>query len=155
MVPALLSILTQPGDTILCEQTTYPGFRNIAARHGLHQIGNVMDDDDILPDAPESAIVRRQPKALCLNPTLRNPTTITIPTDRRPAISEVLNRHRPQLIEEDAHGFIPAQAPASIQVSAHDLTWHVGGLAKCIRTGCGWPVPSRRMANRPMRWVKR
>ncbi|MEJ2021710.1 MAG: PLP-dependent aminotransferase family protein [Maritimibacter sp.] len=132
---AILTILTQPGDTVLCEQFTYPGFRNIASRRGLNLVGIEMDDDGILPDALEAAILRHAPKALYLNPTLQNPTTLTIPTDRRLAMSDVLNNHGLQLIEDDAYGFIPAKAPAPIAVSAPDLTWHIGGLAKCIGAG--------------------
>lgn len=132
---AILTILTQPGDTVLCEQITYPGFRNIASRRGLNLIGLEMDKDGILPDALDTAILRHGPKALYLNPTLQNPTTLTIPTERRLAISEVLNKHGLHLIEDDAYGFIPAKAPAPIAVSAPDLTWHIGGLAKCIGAG--------------------
>ena len=132
---AILTILTEPGDTILCEQITYPGFRNIASRRGLNLVGIEMDKDGILPDALADAIRTHGPKALYLNPTLQNPTTLTIPTERRLAISEVLNKHGLQLIEDDAYGFIPAKAPAPIAVSAPDLTWHIGGLAKCIGAG--------------------
>ena len=132
---AILTILTEPGDTILCEQITYPGFRNIASRRGLNLVGIEMDKDGILPDALADAIRTHEPKALYLNPTLQNPTTLTIPTDRRLAISEVLNKHGLHLIEDDAYGFIPAKAPAPIAVSAPDLTWHIGGLAKCIGAG--------------------
>ncbi len=132
---AILTLLTEPGDTVLCEQITYPGFRNIASRRGLNLIGIEMDRDGVLPDALEAAIARHGPKLLYLNPTLQNPTTLTIPTDRRLALSEVLNRHGLPLIEDDAYGFIPARAPAPIAVSAPDLTWHIGGLAKCIGAG--------------------
>jgi DNA-binding transcriptional MocR family regulator len=132
---AILTILTDPGDTVLCEQITYPGFRNIASRRGLKLVGIEMDRDGILPDALSAAITQHRPKALYLNPTLQNPTTLTIPTDRRLAISEVLSKHGLPLIEDDAYGFIPAKAPAPIAVSAPDLTWHIGGLAKCIGAG--------------------
>ncbi len=132
---AILTILTEPGDTVLCEQITYPGFRNIACRRGLKLVGVEMDQDGILPDALETAIRNHGPKVLYLNPTLQNPTTLTIPTERRLAISEVLSKHGLPLIEDDAYGFIPAKAPAPIAVSAPDLTWHIGGLAKCIGAG--------------------
>ncbi|WP_226573469.1 aminotransferase-like domain-containing protein [Acuticoccus sediminis] len=132
---AILSILTRPGDTVLCERITYPGFRSIAGRMGLNLVGLEMDGDGILPDALERAIARVRPKALYLNPTLQNPTTITMPVERRLAISEVLNHHGLPLIEDDAYGFIPPKAPAPLAVSAPDLTWHIGGLAKCIGAG--------------------
>jgi DNA-binding transcriptional MocR family regulator len=83
----------------------------------------------------EKAIKDHKPRALYLNPTLHNPTTITIPTDRRLAISQIINKHGLPLIEDDAYGFIPAKAPAPLAVSSPDLTWHIGGLAKCIGAG--------------------
>ncbi|WP_417721818.1 PLP-dependent aminotransferase family protein [Salipiger sp.] len=132
---AILGILTNPGDTLLCEAVTYPGIRAIAQRKGVGLTGLPMDRDGILPDALDRAIRDHGPKALYLNPTLQNPTTLTIPTDRRLAITEVLNRHGLPLIEDDAYGFIPQKAPAPLAVSAPDLTWHIGGLAKCIGAG--------------------
>ena len=50
-------------------------------------------------------------------------------------MAEVLRRHALTLIEDDAYGFIPAKAPAPIALSAPELTWHIGGLAKCIGAG--------------------
>ena len=132
---AILSIITRPGDRILCERVTYPGIRNIAARFGVTLIGLEMDEHGITPDALRAAIARHQPKALYLNPTLQNPTTLTIPVERRLALAEVLNATGLTLIEDDAYGFIPAKAPAPLALSAPDLTWHIGGLAKCIGAG--------------------
>lgn len=132
---AIISILTQPGDRILCEQITYPGLRNIAGRFGVTLIGLDMDEQGVLPDALAAAIRLHGPKALYLNPTLHNPTTLTIPEARRQDLAEVLRKHRLTLIEDDAYGFIPAKAPAPIALSAPDLTWHIGGLAKCIGAG--------------------
>lgn len=132
---AIFSLITKPGDTIVCERITYPGLRAIARRLRLELVGIEMDAQGVLPDALEKAIKDHNPKALYLNPTLQNPTTITLPTERRLAISEIIGRHGLTLIEDDAYGFIPHKAPAPIAVSAPDLTWHIGGLAKCIGAG--------------------
>lgn len=132
---AILSIITKPGDVILCEAITYPGIRNIAARFGVTLIGLEMDGEGILTDALEAAIATHRPKALYLNPTLQNPTTLTVPESRRLDIAAVLRRHQLTLIEDDAYGFIPIKAPAPIALSAPDLTWHIGGLAKCVGAG--------------------
>ncbi|WP_118135658.1 PLP-dependent aminotransferase family protein [Oceanicella sp. SM1341] len=132
---AVLSTLCGAGDAVLCERITYPGLRNIARRLGIELVGLEMDESGILPDALEAAIRAHGPRALYLNPTLQNPTTLTMPTARRLEVSEVLNRHGLPLIEDDAYGFIPARAPAPLAVSAPDLTWHIGGLAKCIGAG--------------------
>lgn len=132
---AVFGILASPGDVILCEGITYPGLRSIAARAGLTLIGLPMDASGILPDALSAAIRDHGPKALYLNPTLQNPTTLTIPAPRRMEIAEVLLRHGLPLIEDDAYGFIQPGAPAPFATLAPELTWHIGGLAKCIGAG--------------------
>ncbi|SFE62802.1 aminotransferase-like domain-containing protein [Roseivivax sediminis] len=132
---AILSIVTRPGDTVLCEAVTYPGFRNVAGRFGLRLVGIEMDDCGIVPEALEAEIRAHGPKALYLNPTLQNPTTLTMPPARREAVAEILLRHGLRLIEDDAYGFIPVKAPAPIALAAPELTWHIGGLAKCIGAG--------------------
>jgi len=132
---AILSTMTRPGDVVLCEAVTYPGLRAIAARMGLQLVGIPMDASGILPDALDAAIHLHQPKALYLNPTVHNPTTLTIPRGRRMEIAEVILRHRLPLIEDDAYGFIPAAAPVPFATLAPDLTWHIGGLAKCLGAG--------------------
>ncbi|AMY68401.1 PLP-dependent aminotransferase family protein [Frigidibacter mobilis] len=132
---AILGNLASPGDVILCEGVTYPGVRSIAARLGLTLIGLPTDAAGILPDALSGAIRDHRPKALYLNPTLQNPTTRTIPAPRRAEIADLLLRHGLPLIEDDAYGFIQPGAPAPFATLAPDLTWHIGGLAKCVGAG--------------------
>ncbi len=136
--PALLSILTilaKPGDTVLCEAITYPGIRSIAAQLGLKLVGLPMDKEGIEVDALADACKKAKPKALYLNPTLQNPTTLTISDQRRRDIAAVARRFKLPLIEDDAYGFIPPHGHAPFAAIAPDLTWHVAGLAKCIGAG--------------------
>ena len=132
---AILTILTEPGDRILCERVTYPGIRSIARRLRLDLRGVDMDADGILPDALEEAIHDHKPQALYLNPTIQNPTTLTVPTERRLEIVEVLRHHGVPLIEDDAYGFLPPKPPAPLSCSAPELSYYIGGLAKCIGAG--------------------
>ena len=132
---AILSVLARPGDALLCEAITYPGLRAIAARLNLRLVGVPMDGNGILPEALDELFRRHAPKALYLNPVLHNPTTLTIPSARRAQIAAVLIRHRLPLIEDDAYGFVPAAPPPPLATLAPELTWHVGGLSKCIGAG--------------------
>jgi len=132
---AILTVLAEPGDRILCEDITYAGFKKIAAQLGLRLIGLPMDQEGILPEALEQAIVEHGPKALYLNPTLHNPTTLVVPHSRRLEIAAVINRHQLPLIEDDAYGFVLPDAPPPMATFAPDLTWYIGGLAKCIGAG--------------------
>ncbi len=147
----ILTILAKPGDAILCEALTYPGVRSLAAQQGLRLTGLPMDADGIDPDAFAAACETLAPKALYLNPTLQNPTTLTVPAERRAALAEVARRHRLPIIEDDAYGFIPLHGPPPLASIAPDITWHIAGLAKCIGAGlraayvvapdarAGWP----------------
>jgi DNA-binding transcriptional MocR family regulator len=160
---ALLGIvgtLAGPGDTVLSEAITYPGVRAIAARLGITLVGLPMDARGIDPDGCDAACRRLRPKALYLNPTLQNPTTLTVPQERRAELVAVARRHGMPIIEDDAYGFIPVRGPAPFAALAGDLTWHVAGLAKCIGAGvraayviapsaqAGWPFAAAvRMAN--------
>lgn len=131
----ILSILASPGDTVLCEEITYPGIRAIAGQQRIKLVGLPMDQHGIDPDAFADACKKLKPKALYLNPTLQNPTTLTIPEKRREAIAKVARRSGVPIVEDDAYGFVPAHGLPPFAAIAPDLTWHVAGLAKCIGAG--------------------
>jgi DNA-binding transcriptional MocR family regulator len=136
--PALLGIfgiLGKAGDVFLCEAITYPGARSIAAQLGLRLVGLPMDEEGVDPAAFADACARLKPKGLYLNPTLQNPTTLTVPERRRAELAAVSRRWRVPIIEDDAYGFIPIHGPAPFAAIAPDITWHVAGLAKCIGAG--------------------
>ncbi|WP_132528503.1 PLP-dependent aminotransferase family protein [Rhizobium sp. BK376] len=159
---AILSMLAKPGQMVLSEAITYPGIRSIAAQLRLSLTGLPMDEDGILPGAFADACERVAPKALYLNPTLQNPTTITMPQQRREEICAVARRYHVPIIEDDAYGFIPLHGPAPLAAMAPDLAWHIGGLAKCIGAGlrlafvvapdmkAAWPFASAMRANNVM-----
>ncbi len=132
---AIFGLLAKSGETVLSESITYPGMRSIAAQLRLNLAGLAMDEEGILSEAFAESCERLRPKALYLNPTLQNPTTLTIPQKRREAIAAIARKYRVPIIEDDAYGFIPLDAPPPMAAVAPDLTWHIGGLAKCIGAG--------------------
>jgi DNA-binding transcriptional MocR family regulator len=136
--PALLAIfstLAKPGDTLLAEALTYPGVRALSAQLGLNLVGLPMDEEGIDVDALTQACTRLAPKALYLNPTLQNPTTLTVPDSRRMAIASVARRFELPIVEDDAYGFLPLQGPRPFASLVPELTWHISGLAKCLGAG--------------------
>ncbi len=146
----------------MCENITYPGIRSVAAQLRLSLCGLAMDEDGVIPEAFAEACKSRSPKAIYLNPTLQNPTTLTVPERRREEICAVARKYRVPIVEDDAYGFIPVHAPAPLAAMAPDLTWHIGGLAKCIGAGlrlayvvapdtkAAWPFVSAMRANNVM-----
>ncbi|WP_311275867.1 PLP-dependent aminotransferase family protein [Methylobacterium sp. WCS2018Hpa-22] len=132
---AVMSLVAQPGDTICCEALTYPGARALAAHLNLRLVGLPMDGEGIDAAAFAATCTRHAPKALYLNPTLQNPTTITISPERREAIVTVARRYNVAIIEDDAYGFVPMIPVASFYRLAPEITYHVAGLAKCLGAG--------------------
>ena len=131
----IFSLLAKAGETILCEEITYPGVRAICAQLGLRLVGVATDGDGVIPEALDEAIRAESPKAIYLNPTLQNPTTVTIPERRRDEICTLARRRNVPIVEDDAYGFIPTHGPPPLAAFAPDICWHIAGLAKCIGAG--------------------
>ncbi|NOV20277.1 PLP-dependent aminotransferase family protein [Ensifer adhaerens] len=131
----ILSALAKPGQTILCEALTFPGVRSIAAQLGLYLQGLPVDAEGIVPAAFSDFCVKLSPPALYLNPTLQNPTGLTMSQRRREEIIAIARRWEVAIIEDDAYGFIPVESPPPIASMAPDLTWYVASLSKSMGAG--------------------
>jgi DNA-binding transcriptional MocR family regulator len=129
---AVLSVLCEPGDVVCCEALTYPGFRSLAAHLRLRLAPVAMDGDGLLPDAFDEACRTHRPKALYCTPTLHNPTTATMPLERRQALVAIARQHRVPIIEDDAYGALAPGAPPPLAALAPDVVFHVSGLAKSV-----------------------
>lgn len=129
---ALLGSLAAPGETILADQLTYPGFRAVADYLRIRVVGVGMDDEGLVPEALEEHCREGAPKALYINPTLHNPTTITLSPARRERIIAIARRHDLPIVEDDAYGALPAEPVPPFAALAPDMVYHVAGLAKCL-----------------------
>ncbi len=131
----ILNVVAKPGQVILCEHLTYAGLRSAVAHLGMILVGLPMDGEGIMPDAFVAACAEFSPKALYLNPTLQNPTTITTSPARREAIVAIARQFGVPIIEDDAYGAIPTDGPKPLAALAPDTTWYVAPLAKCMGAG--------------------
>lgn len=129
---ALFSSLARPGDTILTESLTYPGMKALAAHLGLKLEGIAMDAQGLLPDAFKTACQQHAPKALYCNPTLQNPTTITLSAERRAEIVSIARQFGVAIVEDDSYGMLAENGPPPVAAFGPDITYHIAGLAKCV-----------------------
>ncbi|WP_299684349.1 PLP-dependent aminotransferase family protein [uncultured Tateyamaria sp.] len=134
-IQGALMVLRQPDTVVLSEQVTYPGIRAICAELGLPLIGLEEDRDGITPDALHRALKTYPQAVLYLNPTLRNPTTHTVPETRRGQIASLLERHGVPLIEDDAYRFIAQGTPQPFATHIPHLAWHIAGISKVFGAG--------------------
>ena len=134
-IHAALTVIANPGSVVLCEPVTYPGIRAIASRLLLRLVPLEEDGKGITPSSLEKAATEHPDAVLYLNPTLRNPTTHTIPADRRAEIAVVLRSKSIPLIEDDAYGLIAKDVPRPISDQVPELAWHILGVSKAFGAG--------------------
>ncbi|MTH98350.1 PLP-dependent aminotransferase family protein [Roseibium sp. RKSG952] len=129
---AIIGHLTHSRKVIAAETLCYPGIRALGALLGLRVIGIAMDHEGILPASLGEICEKDAPAAIYLNPTLHNPTTSTLSSERRIEVIEIARRHRIPLIEDDIYSYLSPESPPPLASLAPDLTYHVSGLAKCV-----------------------
>ena len=131
---SVLRFLCRPGDRVLTEALTFPGFKSAAQTLGLTVAGVAMDAEGAIPDALAKAIRAHRPKAVYLTPTIHNPSTATMSGRRRWDIAAILRKAAIPLIEDDAYGLLdPSQELIAALIP--DQTFVTTSLSKCLTPG--------------------
>lgn len=137
-----LLALTRPGDIILSEAMTYPGF--MAVTHQLHLRPQpvAMDEEGVIPSAFEDACKQFSPRILYCTPTLQNPTNAIMSEIRREALADVARRYNVWIIEDSVNSNLITDAPAPLAEIAPDKVIHINSAAKTLAAGLrvGWLV---------------
>lgn len=134
-IAALILALTQPGDVILAEPTSYPGLRAAATQLGRQLIAVEADQHGMVPEMLERACRQHQPGLVYLNPTLQNPTAITMTERRRQALASIAKRCHVRIIEDDPYWLLADAPPAPIATLAPEQVTYISTLSKCLTPG--------------------
>jgi DNA-binding transcriptional MocR family regulator len=132
---ALVSQLARPGGTICLDTLAYPGIKAIAAQLGVRLQALARDDEGPLAHAFEALCKAEKPSAFYINPTIQNPSTVTLSSKRREALADVALRYSVPIIEDDAYGLLPEAPPEAFAALAPDLTYYVTGFSKTFGAG--------------------
>lgn len=132
---ALLLAHAPAGATILTERLTYPGLKAAAAAAGQRLHGVDMDRDGIMPAALDRAARTGMAKVVYLMPTLHNPTTTTMPPERRARIAEIIRKRGLTLIEDDPYSFLAPGGPAPVSALIPERAYLTASLSKCLAPG--------------------
>ncbi|MDY6962784.1 MAG: PLP-dependent aminotransferase family protein, partial [Pseudomonadota bacterium] len=116
------------GSKVACGEFIYPGFRAIASRLGVELLPLQAMTAEVL----ELACRQNDITALYTVPTNDNPTATTIPFSERQRIAEVAQRHRLQIIEDDAYGLLPRDPLPAIASLVPGQAWHILSMSKII-----------------------
>jgi DNA-binding transcriptional MocR family regulator len=105
-ISAVLAALVPPGQRLGVEELTYPVVKAIAQRLGIVPVPIAMDGDGLDPDALAAAHRTAPLRAVYLQPRVHNPLGITMPTQRRERLVEMLRRLDLPAVEDAIWAFL-------------------------------------------------
>jgi DNA-binding transcriptional MocR family regulator len=131
---AAMSAAASPGDTILVEELTYSGVLGAARVQNLKIIPIGLDGEGLRADALDAAATSSGAHVLVVQPSLHNPTGVSMSSSRRRDILDIVTRHGLTVVEDDTYGFLlPDTRPL---VADLDGPWaYVTGLSKSLAAG--------------------
>jgi len=134
-IAASILTLTKPGAVILAEPMTYPGLRTAATQFGRHIITVQADKHGMRPEMLEQACRQHKPGLIYLNPTLQNPTAITMPERRRKELASIARRCNVSIVEDDPYWLLADSPPPPIATFFPEQTIYISTLSKCLTPG--------------------
>ena len=134
-IAALILALTEPGAVILAEPISYPGLRAAASQLGRRIIAVEADQHGMRPDLLSQACRQHKPGLVYLNPTLQNPTAITMTQGRRKELASIAKRGNVRIIEDDPYWLLADGPPPPIATFAPDQVYYICTLSKCLTPG--------------------
>ena len=127
--------LLQPGDIIVVDALTYPGFKILASELHLELLPLPMHPQGIDLKALERLCLEWPVKAIYTMPTLHNPLGWVLSYRQRKQMVAIANRYNLLIIEDAAYAYLVKNAPAPIAAFAPDRTIYITSFSKNIAAG--------------------
>jgi DNA-binding transcriptional MocR family regulator len=128
---ASLAATAGPGELVLAEALSYPGFGAAARMLGLRVRPVALDEHGIVPDSLEAACAER-PRLLYCMPSVQNPTASRMPLARRQAIAELARAHDLVLVVDDVQAGMLTDDLPTLASLAPERVITICGLSKTI-----------------------
>lgn len=145
--------LLNPGDTVGIEGPSYfyslPLFQSV----GLRILRIPMDKDGLIPDEIVELYSRHRIKMVFTNPTLQNPTGVTLSLDRRREFIEICQKFGIPIVEDDPYHDLFFDGRRVLPIKAFDnghSVLYIGSLSKTVAPGLriGWIVGPKSIIDR-------
>jgi DNA-binding transcriptional MocR family regulator len=114
---------------------TYPGLIGVARLLQIRLLPCSGDSDGMFPDALRDLCRHEKVAAVYVMPTVHSPLGAVMSLERRVALVAVAREHDLVILEDDAYGFLEAQAPPSFGHLAAELAFYIYSLSKPIAPG--------------------
>jgi DNA-binding transcriptional MocR family regulator len=140
-----LAVTAKPGDTVLAEELTYSGMKDLSHQMHLKLRGIAMDGEGLRADGLEEACRSTRARVLYCMPRLHNPTSAVMSERRRRQVAAIAEKYRLTVIEDDVYGFLSPER-ASLSALIPDRTIFVTSVSKSLfpgmRLGCAVAPPA-------------
>ncbi len=130
-----LQILTQPGDVILHEELTYPGFFKAAETTKLKTLGVPLVSDGIDLVELEKICQNHQPKVLYITPNSQNPTNIRYSQEQKNKILALSRQYQFFIIEDDVNYCFDTNWCSPMQQQMPDRVFYISSISKYFAGG--------------------
>jgi DNA-binding transcriptional MocR family regulator len=140
-------LFLDPGDVVLAEGPTYVGALGVFQAAQAHVQHVAMDDDGLIPEALEQAIVEvarsgRRAKFLYTIPTYQNPAGVTLSEHRRDRVLDICERAGLLVVEDDPYGQLgfDGDAPLPLRARRREGVFYLSTFSKTFAPGLrvGW-----------------
>jgi DNA-binding transcriptional MocR family regulator len=147
----LINSLTEPGDTIICENPTHNTALKIMRAHGLKIVGVDMTEEGMDLVKLENLLKSNKPKLGFIIPSYHNPTGIVMKGEHRRKVLEIFKRYSVPLIEDGFNEellYSSSHVPplASLCGKGNGVIY-VGSLSKILFPGLriGWILADKKL----------
>ena len=125
-----LMLLCSKGDTVMIQETSFPGIRAIANLLGLHLAPVAMDSEGLDIDDFRQHCKAATSQVLIMLPTAHNPTGKTLSASKREKLVKIARKYDIYIVEDDL--YLHHQPVTALQAHGPERTFHVSGFSKCI-----------------------
>lgn len=139
----ICTLFTKAGDTIFVEEPTYFLALRIFADHHLNIISIDTDENGLVIESLEEKLAEFQPKFLYLIPTFHNPTSVTMPQERRDSLVELAQGYDFIVVADEVYHLLPYTQRPPKSFAAYFDTGNIislGSFSKILAPGLrlGW-----------------
>lgn len=134
-IAGALASLVRPGGRVGVESLTYPLVKEIATRLGVVLVPLATDEDGLRPDALAAAHRSAPLSAVYVQPTLHNPTSVTMGERRRRELADAVRELDIPVVEDRIWSFLADDRLAPLAAYAPERTYVVDGLSKRVAPG--------------------
>ena len=143
----------EPGDEVVVEAPTYVGILQTFGAVGARLIGVPVDRRGIRLEELSAILARRRVRLIVVQPTLHNPTNVSMPLDRRSQLLALAQRFGVPILEDDAYGELwrDGSGPQPLKaLDRHGYVIQLGTFSKTLAPALriGWITAPRAIIGR-------